>query len=100
MPQFDNFERPLPATPIDDIALLREKIDAIEADIAKLLSLRVTLSNKILDIKRKEGVTLSDKQRERVIFNCYNLYLKELVSKEKVSRLVQAILELSSRIQD
>lgn len=97
MPQFDNFDQPALATPIGDIALLREKIDVVEADIAKLLSLRVALSNKILDIKRKEGMTLSDSRRESAILNCYDLYLKELAPKEKISRLVQAILELSSR---
>lgn len=77
----------------EDIASLRERIDAVDDEIIELLLKRVELSNLIM--KTKPNSQIVDSGREQAIHDRYSRKLSEVSTLAKSKRLVLGILGTS-----
>ena len=71
----------------------RERINAIDDQIAELLRQRIEIANTVMNSKPKFQII--DTERENEILNRYSHRLLNLSTSEKIKRLVAAILGCS-----
>lgn len=81
--------------------ILRNKIDQIDEKIIDLIGQRLTVVNKIRKIKKKDGVPVTDKNREidvlaKIRSHSASININEQLS-EKIFRL---IIKESKRVQE
>ena len=77
----------------------REKIDAIDAEILRLLNMRAGLSRRVGRIKAVAGLPIIDLRREDVILRRVVRNSAGEISPDSVSRIYAEILAESRRIQ-
>jgi len=75
----------------------REKIDAIDAEILRLLNSRAGLSERIGQIKARAGLPIIDPSREEIILR--SVTRDSEISPDAVERIYREILSESRRIQ-
>ena len=57
---------------------VREKIETIDKDLLKLIADRTDLASKVLELKKAEGKSITDKEQEQVVLNRATDYATEL----------------------
>ena len=77
----------------------REKIDAIDAEILRLLNSRATLSQRVGRIKASAGLPIIDLRREDIILRRVVRNSAGEMSPDSVERIYGEILAESRRIQ-
>jgi chorismate mutase len=86
---------------MDEIEVLREKIDAVDDQILRDLKERVKICRAIGDLKRQKGMEVRDFSRETEVFKrvkersaLYKLY------PDKIERLYREIVNMCSAVQE
>ncbi len=82
-----------------DLSKLREEIDEIDSEIARLLRRRFEIVRKISETKVFSCIGIDDRNREMEIFLNYKKYLEDVVSNEFIEKFIDLLLNESKRIQ-
>ncbi len=75
----------------------RIKIEEIDKEIIELLNHRFTISNRIFDLKKMEGISIEDPLREKELLN--NLTSFKTDYQNEIHEVYQSILQSSKKIQ-
>ena len=79
---------------------LRGKIDELDTRIVALIGERIRLAEAIGEQKRKQGMPLDDRERERrVLENIRSIARSENISEEDVETIYRQVIIMSKRIQ-
>ncbi len=86
---------------MDDLQTLREKVDAIDDQILRDLRERVKICRAIGDLKKKQGLTVRDINRESEVYKRSKekaeLYKLDPI---KIERLYREIVNICSAVQE
>ena len=77
----------------------REKIDAIDTEILRLLNMRASLSKRVGRIKASAGLPIIDLRREDIVLRRVVRNSAGEISPDSISRIYAEILAESRRIQ-
>lgn len=80
-----------------DILILREKIDKLDKKIVKYLEERIKITEKILDLKTKLHLPITDKKREEEIINKLRLLIHNPILKDSLEEIYESIFTLSKK---
>lgn len=80
-----------------DIGELREKVDAVDAELIKLIDRRLKLSRKINRAKRKRGLPLRDREREHEIVRAARDADCEKLHPAEAAEFMETLLEMNRR---
>lgn len=81
---------------MEDIKPVREKIAEIDDGIITLLEARLSLVGRLWEIKKKNGIELRDKRKERLLIE--DLKKKSRLDPKIIEVLYQHIFEENDRI--
>jgi chorismate mutase len=85
---------------LENIAALRKKIDEIDEKLVLLLKDRINLCKRIGVVKRENGITIRDFQREdEVYLNVMGKALEAGLDPQKVENIFKGIIALSIFVQ-
>ncbi len=76
---------------MEQIGKLRNRIDAIDRKIVKLLEKRVDTARRIGKIKKRNGLEVTDLERERDVLE--NVSLNSKINKNLVNKIFRSIIE-------
>lgn len=76
---------------MEQIGKLRNRIDAIDRKIVKLLEKRVDTARRIGKIKKRNGLEITDLERERDVLE--NVSLNSKINKNLVNKIFRSIIE-------
>lgn len=77
------------------IERLRKEIDSVDRRIVSLIEKRMNLSRRIISLKRKRGIPIRDKKREKEIVG--NLIERTKLDKGLIMKLYKVILSFSRK---
>jgi chorismate mutase len=77
------------------ILKLRKEIDKIDGKILDLLNKRTVLTEKIMKIKRKTGMKITDKEREKEIIENLKKKTKNKILKKYLKPIYKIIFKIS-----
>ena len=84
---------------MDKVNILRNEIDLIDKQIAKLFKERFEIVKQLNEEKRRLGKNIEDKEREKQIIEKAKSYIEDEKLQELYLELVNKELELSKRYQ-
>lgn len=84
---------------MDDIKILREKINTLDNSIVSLLEERFTLSKKIGEYKKNRGLEIYDEDRENAILDTIYSQIKDNDNKENIINIYKTIFIESKKRQ-
>jgi len=80
---------------------LRNKIDEIDAKIARLIGGRIRIAEEIGKEKKEQGKQIEDREREtRVLENVKSIAQKEKISQEDIEGIYRQIIAMSKRTEE
>ena len=82
----------------EQLDALRKEIDAVDADMLRLLERRVALSEKIANFKRAHGMGVLDEARERQVLEAAAARVDSAL-KDEASLLMETLMAISKRRQ-
>lgn len=86
---------------MEELKLLRKKIDEIDVEIIEKVCLRMDISRKIGKKKKELNLAIKDEPREKTLERRWEELAKlHNLDKEKLIKLLDDILELSRSIQE
>ena len=85
---------------MSELERYRKKIDEVNDKILKLLSKRVDIVKKVKQYKQKHNIPITDKGREKVIFEKLGKKAEEFdLSKTSYKEIFEAIIRHSKQVQ-
>lgn len=84
---------------MEDIKILREKIDRIDLLIISLFEERFEISKKIGDYKKKNGLKINDEERERQVLQKICSQIKDVENIDNIKNIYKTIFSESKKRQ-
>ncbi len=81
---------------MDDLTILREKIDQLDDQLFDLLEQRFALSNQVKHVKQHANINIFDSSRENKIIH----RIPNLSYQKEIQEIYQTIFRLSKAIQE
>jgi chorismate mutase len=85
---------------MDDIEILRKKIDALDEQIMQTLLQRIEICRTIGEHKKKQGKPVQDLARETQVFNKLKDHAARLkLDPDQIERIYREIVNMCSNVQ-
>ena len=82
------------------LAEIRAEIDRIDAEIVRMLTIRLSVVNKAAQLKHTHGIPFRDKEREEEIMGQASERAEVMgLPKKQVTKIFRQILRISTRTQ-
>jgi len=65
------------------LTYLRQRIDEIDAKLSELVSARINVAKQIGEIKKENGIPVTDDERETLVVERWNNWILEVIGKCK-----------------
>lgn len=85
---------------MDELLEIRQNIDEIDRQIAKLFEERMACSAAVAEIKRRTGLPVKDTAREKELTEKNVAHIKDKALKAYYGEFMEKTLELSCRYQE
>lgn len=78
---------------------LREKIDIIDHDIAKLLKQRLTICEEVKKIKNNSNIPITDLSREETVLSNVTAHAETQAQKNALKAIYQVVIKECTNLQ-
>ena len=84
---------------MSELDVLRKDIDALDERIADLLLSRFAVVREIGEVKKREGLPVTNAGREEVVISRIRSYALDAAEKDALERVYRAVIQASKELE-